>query len=152
MKGLRTQVRVAASLLKVGKSRVKIKPDKVKEVSEAITREDVKRLIVKGVIYKGEEKGVSRGRWRVVKEQKKKGRRKGHGSRKGAKKARTPKKRAWINKVRSQRVLLKALKGKGLISNEVFKSLYSKVKSGFFRDKRHIKTYITDHDLIVRKK
>jgi len=43
------QKRLAADLLKCGVHRVKIDPKKVEEITEAITREDVKRLIKDGV-------------------------------------------------------------------------------------------------------
>jgi large subunit ribosomal protein L19e len=152
MKSLKTQRRIAASLMKTGKKRVFIKQDKLSDVKTAITREDVRGLIVKGAITKKSAGGVSRGRIKKVIAQKKKGRRKGHGTRKGAKKARTPKKRRWINKVRAQRVFVKELKEKGLVSNSVFNKVYSLIKGGFFRSRSHVKLYLNDHDLIKKQR
>ncbi|MBR9678686.1 MAG: 50S ribosomal protein L19e [Nanoarchaeota archaeon] len=152
MKSLKTQKRVAASLLKSGSNRVVIKSDNLSDVKSAITREDVRGLIVKGIISKKKVKGISRGRARVIQAQKKKGRRKGFGNRKGAKNARTPKKRLWVNRVRAQRKLVKDFKSKELIDNNVFTKTYSLIKGGFFRSRSHIKVYLNDHGLINKVK
>ena len=45
---LTTQKRLAASILKVGLNRVWIDPERLEEVSMAITREGVKQLIYDG--------------------------------------------------------------------------------------------------------
>ena len=151
MKTLRTQIRISSELLKVGVTRIKIKPEKAVEVSEAITRDDVKRLIKNGSIYKTPETGTSRGRWRKARLQKKKGRQAGAGSRKGGKLARTPRKEAWINRSRAQRELLKKMLTNKIISKPTFKALYLKIKGGFFRDRKHLKTYLGDHNLVIKK-
>ena len=39
------------------------------------------------------------------------------------------------------------LKTGSKISDEVYKDLYRKSKGGFFRSKRHIKLYLTEHKL-----
>ncbi|MFA5405994.1 MAG: 50S ribosomal protein L19e [Candidatus Nanoarchaeia archaeon] len=143
MKSLSMQKRLAADLLKVGESRVLLDDSKLTELGEAITREDIKGLIVKGYIRVKPKIGVSRGRAKKVHEQKKKGRQKGPGSRKGAKKARTPKKRAWINKIRPQRKLLQSLKTGETVDNKQFRKLYNLAKGGFFRSRRHLKLYVS---------
>ncbi len=135
------QRRLASELLKVGKTRIVFDSDKLKEIKEAITREDVRGLIIKGIISVKKKKGVSRARAKKLHEQRKKGRRKGQGSRKGTKTARTPKKRAWINRIRPQRSFLKLLKEKGKITNAQFRKLYRLAKGGFFRSRRHLKLY-----------
>ena len=93
---LTTQKRLAASILKVGLNRVWIDPERIEEVSMAITRDGVKQLINDGAIKAKPQKGISSYRSKKIKEQKAKGKRKGRGSVKGAKKARTPKKKAWM--------------------------------------------------------
>jgi LSU ribosomal protein L19E len=45
---LTTQKRLAAEILKVGTNRVWIDPERVEEVSTAITRESIKQLIKDG--------------------------------------------------------------------------------------------------------
>ncbi len=135
------QRRLASDLLKAGKSRIKFKEGSITEIKEAITREDVKNLISKGVITVKKKKGVSRGRAKKVHEQRKKGRKRGFGKRKGTKKSRTPKKRSWINKIRPQRAFLKLLKEGGKITNAHYRKLYRLAKAGFFRSRRHLKLY-----------
>lgn len=151
MKSLKTQKRIASTLLKSGRRRVRIKPESQGEVKSAITREDVRGLIVKGVISKARVKGVSRGRARAANSQKRKGRGKGPGTRKGGKKARTPKKITWVNKVRAQRSFAKELKGKGLISSANFRKVYLMIKGGFFRSRSHVKLYVNEHGMIKKK-
>lgn len=151
MTNLKLQRRIAASLLKTGVHSVRIDQSKQSEVKSAITREDVRGLIVKNVIKKEAHSGISRGRARVIHAQKKKGRHKGFGNREGGKKARTPKKRVWVNSVRAQRELLKEFKTKELIANNVFTKIYSMVKGGFFRSRSHIKLYLNEQGLFNKK-
>ncbi len=129
-----------ARALKVGKNRIWIDPSKKEEVEKAVTRRDIRELLAKKIIKVKKKKGVSRARARLRHEQKKKGRRRGHGKRKGAKGARIDKKRAWINKVRAQRKLLKEYKGK--IDSKLYREIYSKIKGNFFRSRAHLKMYI----------
>ncbi|MCD6576357.1 MAG: 50S ribosomal protein L19e [Nanoarchaeota archaeon] len=136
------QRRIAAKILKVGESRVWMDPDSAEEISKAITKEDIRGLIAQGLIKAKPKVGVSRARAKMLKSQRKRGRRKGHGSRKGAEKARTNKKRKWINRIRPLRRVLKSLKASGKLSSQVYRSLYSKAKGNFFRSTAHLKSYI----------
>ena len=70
---LTTQKRLAASILKVGLNRVWIDPERMEEVSMAITREGVKQLINNGAIKAKPQKGISSYRSKKLAEQKKKG-------------------------------------------------------------------------------
>ncbi len=145
------QKRLAAKILKCGKDRVKFHPDHLEEIKEAITREDIKKLIEQGVIYKIQKKGISSVRKKKVREQRKKGRRKGHGSRKGKKGARMPSKQLWMQRIRAQRKLLKLLKEEGLIDSKVYRILYRKSKGGVFRSKRHLLMFINENNLAKKK-
>ena len=60
------------------------RPEVQERISEAVTRDDVRLLIVQKFIRKHQKKGISRGRAKVMAIQRTKGRRRGHGSRKGA--------------------------------------------------------------------
>lgn len=140
--GMKTVRRIAASILGVGEKRVRFKPDALEEIKEAMTREDVRALISKGLIWAEPEKGTSRARARKLHEQKKKGRRRGHGSRKGKRGARMKRKRAWVLRVRGQRKLLRALKGKGLIKPRVYRKVYRMIKGGYFKSKAHLLSYL----------
>ena len=107
-------------------------------------------MIKDGAIKILQDKGVSRARARKNKKQKVRGRKKGHGSRKGKANARLGDKKKWMNKIRLQRAFLKELKQKSKLTPEVYKNLYRKAKGGFFRSKRHIKLYITEHKLVKK--
>ena len=149
---LTVQRRLAADVLGCSPKDVKFVESKLKEIKEAITRTDIRVLIAQGVINKSKKSESSRGRARVNHIQKVKGSRKGQGSRKGTANAREPGKQVWMNKVRSQRELIRDLKDRKKITNETFRDLYLKVKGGFFRNKRHIKLFIGEKELIVNKK
>ena len=112
---LTTQRRLAASILKVGENRVWIDPNEAEEVSRAITRESVKQLIDQGIIKARPKTGISSYRSKKIKAQKAKGRRKGRGSIKGAKKARTPKKQVWMKTIRALRTDLREMRDAGEI-------------------------------------
>lgn len=135
------QRRMAAEILKCGKDRVWIDPDQLDEVSEAVTRGDVRRLICYRVIQVRPKRGVSRGRTRQRLVQKSKGRRKGHGSRKGHKHARTPRKRAWIQTIRPIRDELKTLRKEGKLDPTTYRIHYRKARGNMYRNRA---------DLLVR--
>jgi len=100
------QRRLAASLLKCGVNRVWFDPERLSDIENAISREDLRGLITEGVIKAHQKKGVSRGRARARTAQRAYGHRKGAGKRKGAQGARTPSKQAWIQKIRAIRKAL----------------------------------------------
>ncbi|MDH5806540.1 MAG: 50S ribosomal protein L19e [Candidatus Methanomethylicaceae archaeon] len=142
---LKVQRRLAAEVLGVGENRIWIDPSKISEVSAAITREEIRKFIEDGIIKARPEIGISRGRWRKIREQKKKGLRKGPGSRKGPVESDD-----WIYRVRAMRSFLRLLKKKKIITPKVYRMLYIKVKSGIFHDRRQLKTYIEEHGLARR--
>ncbi|MGY5875825.1 MAG: 50S ribosomal protein L19e [Candidatus Thorarchaeota archaeon] len=146
-----TQKRLAADVMKVGKSRVWIDPEFIDEVSLAITKEDIRRLIDEGAIQKKTVRGVSRGRARYILSQKRKGQRKGPGSKKGKATAKFSKKERWMQKVRPMRRELRRLRDEGRITRRVYRELYLKAKGNAFRNTAHLRTYITEQKLGVKK-
>lgn len=142
---------IAAKILKVGVNRVWFDPDRLDEIKDALTKADIRKLIKDFAIQAKPVKSISRGRARKKLEQKRKGRRKGPGSRKGKRTARLSKKRAWIQRARPQREFIKMLREKGLITKKTYRMIYAKIKGGFFRSKRHIKLYLNEHNLFVKK-
>jgi large subunit ribosomal protein L19e len=145
---LTTQKRIAAEVMKIGVNRVWIDPDNMEDVSRAITREGVKKLIAEGTIQARPKKGISSYRSKKIAEQKKKGRRKGRGSIKGAKGARNPKKKAWMTTIRALRSDLKDMRENREINRTTYRKLYRMAKGGAFRSKSYMKTYARDHDLL----
>lgn len=135
---LKNQRRLAAELLGCGINRVWINPDKVEDLEDAITRSDIRTAIASGTIRKLPAKGVSRGRARYRAAQKDKGRRRGHGSRKGARNARSPRKRVWIDTIRPLRERLRELRAEGKIDVATYRRYYAQAKGGMFKSKAHL--------------
>ncbi len=146
-----TQKRLAAAVMKVGKSRVWIDPEFIDEVSLAITKEDIRRLVDEGAIQRKPVRGVSRGRARYILGQKRKGQRKGPGSKKGKATAKFSKKERWMHKVRPMRRELRRLRDEGKITRRVYRELYLKAKGNAFRNTAHLRTYIAEQRLEVKK-
>ena len=55
MTDVKSQRRIAAKILKIGKNRVKIDPDSLQDLSLAITREDIRGHIDTGMLLKKEK-------------------------------------------------------------------------------------------------
>lgn len=151
MANLAKQKRIAAQVLKIGEGRVWIDPEATEDVAGAITREDIRGLIKEGIITEKQKKGVSRGRARVSTRQKALGRRKGPGSRKGAKGARASRKKTWITKIRALRRRLKELRDDGFVDKTAYRRLYNKANGGDFRSVAHLDDYITANDLLAKE-
>ena len=147
---LNAQKRIAAEILDCGENRVYFDPYLVDEIKMAITREDIRNLIKEGVIRKKYKKGISNYRKKKDHERKKKGRGTGLGKRKGKKGARTPKKRAWIKRIRPIRRELKKLRDRKLISKTNYRKLYKNAKGGMFHSVAHVNRYIDEKGLIIR--
>lgn len=142
---LKTQKKMAASILKAGRSRLWINPEEFGRVESAITKEEIKKLIHEDVIVTRRERGVSRGRHRA-KTRKKKGR--GAGSKKGSIHNR---KRVWVDKIRRLRFRLKELKGKKIITPNIYRKLVLLAKGGTFRSVSHLNEYLKSHNLTRRR-
>lgn len=129
------QRRLAADILDCGNERVWIDDTMLDEVIEAITREEVRELINRGVIRKKPKEGNSRDRINYRKKQKSKGRRKGQGKRKGSKNARESSKDKWKKRIRSIRKELRNLRDNDHIGSTTYRKFYNKSKGGAFEDK-----------------
>ena len=135
------QKRVASGILKCGVHRVWVddRPEVQEKIAEAVTRDDVRLLVVQRFIRKHQKKGISRGRAKAMAEQRSKGRRRGHGSRKGHSGARTPKKEAWMTRVRALRNELSSLKAEGIINATQYCRYYRRVKGGVYNSRNHLR-------------
>lgn len=144
MPDFKTQKKLAASELAVGKSRVWINPDAeaAGEIAEAITREDIRAQIESGNIKAKPKKGNSRARFRARAAKRAYGHQKGAGSRKGAKGARSPRKEQWMAKIRAQRKRLRELRESEQIDQHTYRMLYRKSKGGEYRSIAHLDAYI----------
>ena len=144
MSALDSVKKMAAELLGVGVNRVWVDPEQLDRASMAITKEDVRKLVKDGVVKARPVKGVSRGRWRKAHRQRRKGLRKGPGSRKGPA---VDKKRRWIARVRALRRVLANLRRRRIITRSTYRRLYVMVKSGVFQSKAQLKAYIKEKGL-----
>lgn len=152
MTDLRNQRRMAASLLKCGLNRVWMDHDRIDEIAKAVTKEDIRVLINGKAIKSRQIKGISSGRKKFNAKQKEKGRRRGHGSRKGAKYARLPRKERWIRTIRPIRSYLKTLRDEKQIDKTTYCRYYRKAKGGEFRSTNHLKTHLTTDGIIKEEK
>ena len=148
---MKPQKRLAAQILKCSPHRVRFDPERLSDIEEAITKVDIKGLVKEGAIKEKPITGIARGRARKTARQKSKGQRKGHGSRKGTAFAREGRKKAWMNKIRAQRRVLRELREKGMIDGRSFREIYSKAGGGYFRSVRHVKLYIEEKGLWKKK-
>jgi large subunit ribosomal protein L19e len=144
---LRSQRRLAAAILECGVHRVWVDPEMADDVSLAITREEIRKLIHEKAIKALPENSQSRGRARVLAVKKKQGKRIGPGTKKGAKYSVISRKTRWINRIRAQRRKLMDLRDKRIISVNTYRNLYKKAKGGEFRSVAELERYINDRNL-----
>ncbi|MFA5860430.1 MAG: 50S ribosomal protein L19e [Candidatus Thermoplasmatota archaeon] len=142
MSDLRNQRRLASQVLDCGQGRVWIDPLHADAVAEAVTREDIRGLIRKGYIAAHQKAGTSTSRVNARRLQKASGRRKGPGSRKGAKGARSPRKQKWMRIIRPLRATLKDLREEKKITPTLYRRYYMKAKGGSFRSKAHMVSHL----------
>ncbi|MEM2915836.1 MAG: 50S ribosomal protein L19e [Candidatus Woesearchaeota archaeon] len=148
---MKLQKRLAAQILNCSPHRIVFNPEKLGEIKEAITKFDIRRLIDKGIITRLPVQGISKFRTRKAKVQMRRNRRKGPGSRKGSANARADSKLQWMRLIRAQRDLLKRLRDHKLITQQTFNVMYAKAKGGFFRSTHHIKLFLKEQELFIKK-
>ncbi|MEM0134833.1 MAG: 50S ribosomal protein L19e [Thermoplasmatales archaeon] len=148
MATLSPQKRMAASILKAGKSRIWMDTKSIDDIAEAVTRDDIRKLIKRNVIQKRTAKGNSRARFKIAKAQRNKGRRKGQGSRKGTKNARDPRKRKWVRSIRSMRNALKEMRDSGKITPTDYRVFYKKIKGGALRSKNALLLHMREEGVL----
>ena len=140
---LKSKKRLVSRIVGVGIPRVRFDSDHLDDVADAITRDDIRSLMTANTITVKSFKGTSRGRAKIKNIQKSK-RGTGQGSKKGRKGAREGKKTVYVNKVRALRYILKIVKDRKEIDNDVFKSIYKKIGGNTIRNKAHLRTIISE--------
>jgi len=134
--------RIAAKILNTGISKVWIDSSQAAKAREAITAEDVRELVKKGIVKKKRPSFQSKGRARVLKAQKRKGRKKGFGKRKGKAKARMRKKETWTKRVRALRRKWKELKKQESLEGKEFSKAYRLIKGNYFKGRKQLEEFI----------
>jgi large subunit ribosomal protein L19e len=147
MTNLTNQRRLAAQVMKVGRNRVWIDPQRIEDVESAITREEVRKLVHEKVISAVPIQGVSRGRAKVIQAQKRKGRRKGPGSKSGSPHATISQKDAWMLKIRSLRRKLREFKANRVITEKTYTKVYRVAGSGKFTSIADMERFLKAHDM-----
>ena len=134
------QRRLAAEMMGCGLNRVRISTDPAEQenIYDAITREQVRELIRRNVVTMRPDVGVSRSRARYRASQKAKGRRRGHGSRRGGANARAPRKVEWASTIRRLRAYLRELRDQGRIDVSTYRRYYPQAKGGMFKSRAHL--------------
>lgn len=134
------QKKMAAQILKCGVNRIWINPSYLDQVAQSVQKDDIREAIDSGWIKAKAIQGTSRVRALKRLEQKRKGRRKGHGKRSGSANARNPRKQQWMRTIRAQRHTLKDMREDGTLDRSQYRHYYLKAKGGSYRSIAHMKT------------
>lgn len=133
--------RLASDLLGVGQNKIRINPAEIKRAGEALTRSDVLALIKDGVVYKLPKQG---------RRQKEKKKRRHRGSKHG--RGTINQKKEWMKKIRAQRKYLRELLAGNQVNRKFRRELYGKIKSGLFKSKNTMYTYLKEGSMLAEAK
>jgi large subunit ribosomal protein L19e len=122
---------LAAKTLKVGKNRIILENSGMQEISEAITKQDIRDLFSEGIIKIKQKKGRKKNVKRKTK-------------RRDGKIKMKPKKRKqeYVKITRKLRKYIKGLKEQGKIDKKEYEDLRKKIRMRKFKSKAQLKEYL----------
>lgn len=122
---------LASRMLKVGKKRIIFSKERVNEIKEAITKQDIRDLKDEGAIIVKDIKGSRKN--------KQKSKKRGPGK---IRKKVNQRKKEYVIMTRKLRKYLFEIKKQGKISREDMKDMRKKIRNRIFKSKAHLKEYI----------
>ena len=122
---------LASKTLKVGKNRIILSEERLDEIKEAITKQDIKELKATGAIKVKEVKGRKKVKKRKTKRKAGK-----------IKKKINKRKQQYVKITRKLRSYIKELKNQGKIKNEEYKELRKIIRARDFKSKAQLKEYL----------
>merc|ERR1712113_149664 len=142
MVNLRTQKRLAASVIGCGKRKIWLDPSESSEIQNANSRQTIRKLVSDGLIIRKPVAMHSRSRARRLNEARRIGRHRGFGKRKGTADARMPSQVLWLRRLRVLRRLLVKYRAAGKIDKHLYHELYQGSKGNTFKHKRALVEHI----------